>query len=91
MYLAPEPTEPFVELTKAVWRSWPDHPPYEGAYDKVIPHLTVALGNGSFVDLREALARQLPIAASAHEVWLIARPEGEDWRCSERFQLEDCR
>ena len=25
----------------AVWQRWPDHPPYEGALDEVIPHLTV--------------------------------------------------
>src|SRR5262249_53902650 len=41
VWLHPEPSRPFEELTAAVWRRWPDHPPYEGMFDTVIPHLTV--------------------------------------------------
>jgi len=50
VYLSPEPAGPFAELTHAVAARWPDYPPYEGAFDEVVPHLTVA-----WSDDREAL------------------------------------
>lgn len=36
-----EPVQPFRQLTVAVWRAFPQHPPYGGAYDDVVPHLTI--------------------------------------------------
>ena len=42
LYLAPEPADPFSALTDDVYTVWPEYPPYEGAFDEVIPHLTVA-------------------------------------------------
>ena len=42
--MEPEPREPFVELTQAVWRRWPGHPPYGGAHREIVPHLTLAVG-----------------------------------------------
>ena len=42
LYLRPEPDAPFRRLTAAVAGTWPDHPPYGGAYADVVPHLTVA-------------------------------------------------
>src|SRR3989442_1054852 len=41
LWLAPEPAEPFVALTSALAARYPEHPPYEGEHDVVIPHLTV--------------------------------------------------
>ncbi len=32
-WLAPEPDEPFRDLTAAVWRAFPEQPPYGGAFD----------------------------------------------------------
>ena len=49
LYLAPEPAEPFVAITEALAARWPDHPPYDGAYTTVIPHLSVAMANDSSV------------------------------------------
>lgn len=40
VWWAPEPAEPFVALTAAVAERF-DLQPYEGAYDAVVPHLTV--------------------------------------------------
>jgi len=45
VYLAPEPSEPFEELTARIASEFPDFPPYEGQYQSVIPHLTVCSGN----------------------------------------------
>jgi hypothetical protein len=80
-YLAPVPAQPFVELTNAVWRRWPEYPPYEGAFAEVVPHLTVGLA-----DLE--LELELPIRARVRELLLLA--EGDDGRWSEvrRFPLQ---
>jgi hypothetical protein len=41
LWLAPEPDHPFRALTAAVWRAFPDHPPYGGVHIDPTPHLTV--------------------------------------------------
>jgi 2'-5' RNA ligase len=41
VYLAPDPPEPFNRLTEAIHSRFPDFPPYEGAFEVVIPHLTI--------------------------------------------------
>src|SRR5690606_26097675 len=43
-YLAPEPSEPFVAMTAALVRAFPEFPPYGGEHAEVIPHLTVSHG-----------------------------------------------
>jgi 2'-5' RNA ligase len=42
LWLDPDPAQPFRDLTTAVWSAFPEHPPYGGAHDDVVPHLTVA-------------------------------------------------
>ena len=37
LWLDPDPAQPFRDLTAAVWRAFPDHPPYGGAHDTVVP------------------------------------------------------
>lgn len=87
-WLAPEPDEPFRRLTELVFERYPEHPPYEGIHDEVIPHLTVAEG---WVDLQDqveaALKPHLPIAAKAREVTLIVEDETGHWQTGERFPL----
>lgn len=67
-WLRPVPARPFVDLTAAVWQRWPECPPYEGAFDEVIPHLTISL---TPIDVE----LQLPIAARAREVTLLEEDE----------------
>jgi hypothetical protein len=43
---------------------FPGHAPYEGAFDEVIPHVTVTREDA-----------QLPIACRATEVWLLEEQE----------------
>ena len=38
IYLAPEPEQPFIQLAEAVYRQFPNSPPYEGKFDSIIPH-----------------------------------------------------
>jgi len=45
IWLAPEPAEPFVTLTERIVVEFPGHPPYGGAHDAVIPHLTLGHGD----------------------------------------------
>jgi 2'-5' RNA ligase len=80
VWLHPEPSELFAQLTAAVWRRWPDYPPYEGAHATVIPHLTV-----SETPLAFELAE--PIASRATEVTLIEEQPDGRWTTRRRFPL----
>jgi hypothetical protein len=78
LYLAPEPAAPFVAMTEACARRWPQHPPYEGAFPDVIPHLTLAEGPEP-PGLAERAAGLLPIRARAEAAWLMAPSAGGGW------------
>jgi 2'-5' RNA ligase len=81
VWLHPEPSLRFADLTSAVWQRWPEQPPYEGAFDEPIPHLTVSEAPID-VDV------QLPIAAHAHEVTLIEEDESTGkWSRRRTFAL----
>ena len=67
-WLRPVPSQPFVDLTAAVWQRWPECPPYEGAFDEVIPHLTLSR---TAIDVE----LQLPIVARAREITLLEEDE----------------
>ena len=81
VWLRPDPTWRFADLTAAVWRRWPDRPPYEGAFDEVIPHVTVS-------ETPLELELVLPVACRAHEVVLIEEEEPDgNWTTRARFEL----
>lgn len=80
VWLHPEPTAPFVDLTAAVWQRWPDHPPYEGEFDEPIPHLTVS---EQAIDVQVPL----PIASRVTEVTLIEEAEDGRWTALRTFPL----
>ena len=63
LYLAPEPADGFRRLTEAVVQEWPKAPPYGGAYDDNIPHLTVAhdLGDEQLDEIDQVVTGALPI------------------------------
>jgi 2'-5' RNA ligase len=90
VYLAPDPPEPFVALTRLVADAYPEHPPYEGAYAEITPHLTI--GSGPRAELRraaDAVRTSLPIRARAGDVWLMvgtSSPTGR-WRVRARYPL----
>ncbi|MBA3844016.1 MAG: 2'-5' RNA ligase family protein [Actinobacteria bacterium] len=80
-WLRPTPSEPFLALTGAVVRRWPEYPPYEGVHETVIPHLTVA-------EIDVALELDDPIRAHAHEVQLIEETvAGGRWASRATFAL----
>ncbi len=65
MWLAPRPDRPFRDLTTAVWRRFPEAPPYAGAYAEIVPHLTIGHGAARDVLSRAAdsVSTHLPIDA----------------------------
>jgi 2'-5' RNA ligase len=92
LYLAPEPVEQFIALTRAFGARWPDYPPYGGAFPDVVPHLTVAmLGGAPVAELAEELRASLPIAGRVDEVWLMEGEEGGGWTQRGVFPLSDAR
>jgi hypothetical protein len=84
-YLAPEPAAPFVAITEAIQRRWPSCQPYRGAYDSVIPHMTVGFGDDPPADPAD-LEHALPLVTRASELWLFEQtPRG--WLSRLRFPL----
>ena len=68
--------------------AYPEFPPYEGAFDSIVPHLTVAEGGTEILDEAEAdVAPQLPIHVRAHDVLLIEElePNSARWATRARF------
>jgi len=88
LYLAPHPAEPFARMTEAVWRRFPDCPPYGGTFDSIVPHLTTAEGDDETLSAAEAhVSLSLPIAAEATEVLLIEEIEPDSARWETRTRL----
>jgi len=86
VYLAPEPSAPFVRLTEAVVARFPAYPPYEGAFDEVIPHLTVADSHDAPLDEMATQARaELPFDHRVAALEVIV--EGGDGRWRTRWRL----
>ena len=88
VWLAPEPVEPFARLTDAVEGRWPDHPPYGGAFEEVVHHLTVADGAPAKVldDLDAAVRLSLPLVERVSALTLGVRERGS-WRVRQRYPL----
>jgi 2'-5' RNA ligase len=88
LYLDPEPAEPFLTLTAAIAAEWPEHAPYEGAFDTVIPHLTVAESRDPAVLDRIAaeVEPHLPVQTRVREASLFVEDDGR-WREHTRLPL----
>jgi 2'-5' RNA ligase len=92
LYLAPEPDDPFRELTLAIWKCYPETPPYRGRYSTVVPHLTVAdrmgeQGLGEVArEFEQAAECRLPIQGHAAEVALMDTRSGR-WEINTKFKL----
>jgi 2'-5' RNA ligase len=81
---APEPVK---ALIMALVGAFPDWPPFGGAFDELIPHLTVAQAPPGLCDRMEReVPRRLPLRARAEAVTLFARSE-VGWIPFERFEL----
>ena len=78
LWAAPEPAEPFVAVTAALVRRFPRFRPYGGAFEEVVPHLTVAIDRDPAVldRLERELGPALPVAARAETATIVYRAEG---------------
>jgi 2'-5' RNA ligase len=91
LYLAPQPEDSFASLTAAVFRAFPDYPPFAGKFDTVVPHVTVAHADEAQlceieIELRIALASGSPLRARCSEMVLIENSSGR-WEEMHRFPL----
>jgi 2'-5' RNA ligase len=84
IFLAPDPGAPFLELIRSVAAAFPDSPPYQGQFEQIVPHLTVAHVEPDqlervLAEVSEAARPALPIHSRATELFLIDNTEGP-WR-----------
>lgn len=86
LYLAPEPAEPFIAITQALWQRFPEHPPYEGRFEDIVPHVTLVLG-AEPPGLAEHVAARLPVHGRVDDVWLLMEDASGTWGAAERFAL----
>jgi 2'-5' RNA ligase len=90
LYLAPDPGDSYAALTDAVFQAFPDYPPFEGKFDTVVPHVTVAHGDEPLLcEIDVELRISLPAAgipARCHELVLIENTSGR-WEQMHVFPL----
>jgi hypothetical protein len=88
LYLQPDPeaTAEVGQLTGAVARAWPEHPPYGGRFAEIVPHLTVHEGPDEPAGLEARVHTALPIEVRVDEVWLVELAGGT-WTLLDRFPL----
>lgn len=91
LYLAPEPDEPFISLTKAIAREFPEYPPYAGKFTEIVPHLTVANRSAELsaiaeTELSEIMKDLGPIHAVCNVVELYENSSGH-WKWAQSFPL----
>jgi hypothetical protein len=90
LWLAPRDDAPFRELTRRVFAAFPDYPPYGGAHDVVVPHLTIG-DHGPLPERRaaqDAVRSHLPIECEVTEVLLMVGPPADGtWETAAAFPL----
>jgi 2'-5' RNA ligase len=88
VYLAPEPSVPFSRLTEAVVARFPEYPPYEGAFDVVIPHLTLVESAEAPLDgIAEAAEQHLPFARRVSSLEVLVEAPDAHWHSRWRLTL----
>jgi 2'-5' RNA ligase superfamily len=87
-YLAPEPAEPFVELTLALVARY-GYLPYGEEFEEIVPHLTIVnRAPPELLDeVERALASELPIRAEIRAAALIEEDAEGTWRSRAAFRL----
>jgi 2'-5' RNA ligase len=86
LYAAPEPADVFIALTMACVERYPQHQPYKGAFDDVVPHMTVS-DTVEPEGLEAEAEALLPINCRASELWMMAQTPRGGWTEHTRFPL----
>jgi 2'-5' RNA ligase len=80
VYLAPEPRDRFSALTEAIARRFPAYQPYDGAFDEVIPHLTLAESATASLDAVAAAAEpHLPFTCRVGAMEVLVEGPDAQW------------
>ena len=90
-YLVPEPAERFINITNAIYKRFPDYPPFGGMHDSIIPHLTVANADAKNAlkaeeKLNRVLEKMDAINASCDSIELFGNESGR-WKSIHLFPL----
>lgn len=75
VYLAPKPHEPFIRLTETTAECL-GIAPYEGQFENVVPHVTVAMRRRLPRSVRQSLIARLPIPCEAQLVDVLGERGG---------------
>ena len=89
LYLVPTPPEPFQRMTQLLSDNFPDHLPYRGEFEEIVPHLTIS-EHATLSRLRDAARTAsglLPIYAEVNNVCLMAQDGSGAWRIHTVFDL----
>jgi 2'-5' RNA ligase len=86
LWLAPEPAEPFVRMTEALVGAFPEHQPYDGHFEEITPHLTVAQGD-DLGEAETAIEPRLPLQSRASSVVLFEQVAPDRWRENDELPL----
>jgi 2'-5' RNA ligase len=72
VWLAPDPVAPFAAMADALAAEFPEHPPYGGKYESIVPHLTVAMSDDEdlLTSVETDVSALLPIRIHVHEAAL---------------------
>jgi len=89
LWLAPEPAQPLVEMIRAIMEAFPGYPPYGGQFETIVPHVTVAHGEGLELaalepELRARMGTPVAQRVSAVSLFTTVR---RTWREVDRFGL----
>jgi 2'-5' RNA ligase len=88
VYLAPEPARPFARLTADLVAAFPHHPPYGGAFDEVVPHLTIAESAEAPLDeIAAEAAASLPFERPVTRLEVLVEDGTGRWRSRWRLRL----
>lgn len=88
VWLEPEPSAPFNELTHALFAAFPVYAPYGGMHDETIAHVSLAAIDRRHQDAVETEARRwLPFRRRVGTATLIVEGVDGRWRTRRRFLL----
>jgi 2'-5' RNA ligase len=92
-YAVPSPDDELRDLMRAVWREFPETPPYGGAFTDPPPHATIALvqededADDVARSVAARVARLLPLRCRVDDVSLLEEYEPGRWREAMSFPL----
>ena len=87
VWLAPEPPAPFIAMTEALVGAFPDHLPYDGLHDTVIPHLTLANVDVDLSAMVAATRPHLPFSRRVESAAVLVEDSAGRWRVAHELPL----